>query len=120
MAESSRKKRKRGNVPVEPLTFQEFPPPVLEQMEKRKDQLIVVGLWDFLFKLEIDWPWQADLSEFLESALQSDFRAIRVRNQSVSLSVEAISNVTTLLTEEGQPLTNVELPINAGEWEAVF
>ena len=78
------------------------------------------GLWDFLFKLEIAWPWQADLSEFLESALQSDFRAIRVRNQSVSFSVEAISNVTTLPAEEGQPLTNAELPINAREWEAVF
>lgn len=120
MAESSTKKRKRGSVAVEPLTFQEFSPPVLEQMEKRKDQLKAAGLWDFLFKLEIAWPWQTDLSEFIESAWQSDFREIRVRSQSVSFSIEAIANITALPAEEGQPLTNSELPINAREWETVF
>lgn len=105
---------------MEPLTFQEFSPPVLEQMEKRKDQLKAAGLWDFLFKLEIAWPWQTDLSEFIESAWQSDFREIRVRSQSVSFSIEAIANITALPAEEGQPLTNSELPINAREWETVF
>lgn len=60
-----------------------------------------------------------DLSEFFESALASEFQEIKVQNKSVHFNSEAIARVTTLPEEDGQPLLNVELPINAREWEEV-
>lgn len=120
MAESSKRQRKRGRVSIEPLMFQELPDTIREQIQKREPQLRAAGLWEFLCTLEISWPWQADLSEFFESALASGFREIRVQNQSVNLTSEAIARVTMLSGEDGQPLLNAELPINAREWEIVF
>lgn len=38
----------------------------------------------------------------------------------MSFSIDVIANVTFLPAEEGQPSPNLELPINAREWETVF
>ena len=105
---------------IEPLVFQELPEVVRDQIRKREPQLRAAGLWEFLCRLEIAWPWQAELSEFFESALASEFREIKVQNKNVQFSAEAIARATTLPEESGQPLLNAELPINAPEWEVVF
>lgn len=120
MAESSKRQRKRGRVTIEPLVFQELPEVVRDQIRKREPQLRAAGLWEFLCRLEISWPWQADLSEFFESALASEFREIKVQNESVQFNSGAIAKATTLPEEDGQPLLNAELPISAREWEVVF
>lgn len=120
MAESSRRQRKRGRVAIEPLLFQEFSESVREQIRKKEPQLRAAGLWEFLCRLEISWPWQADLSDFFESAVASEFREIRVQNKEVKFTSEAIARATTLPEGDGRPLLNAELPINTGEWEAVF
>lgn len=105
---------------IEPLVFQELPEVVRDQIRKREPQLRAAGLWEFLCRLEISWPWQADLSEFFESALASEFREIKVQDERVPFTSEAIARATTLPEEDGQQLLNAELPISAGEWEVVF
>lgn len=116
-----KRQRKRGRVSIEPMVFQELPEVIREQIRRKELlQLRVAGLWEFLCTLEISWPWQVDLSEFFESALASEFRELHVQNQSVSFTSEAIAKATTLPEEDGQPLLNAELPIDAREWEVVF
>lgn len=48
MAESSKKGRKRGSVPIEPIVFEQLTESFMEQIKKRESYLRAAGMWDFV------------------------------------------------------------------------
>lgn len=120
MAESSKRGRKRGTLPIEPIAFLEMSKDFKEKIQEKEAQLRTAGLWDFLTDVEIPWPWPADLSEFVLSACASEFRQILVRGQPVRFDTEAIAGVTTLPGTDSVPVAEACRTINAPEWEVVF
>ena len=120
MAESSKKGRKRGSVPIEPIAFEQLSEPFKEQIQERKSHLLAAGLWDFVTDLEIPWPWPADLSEFFLSACASEFQQPVVRKQLIRFDTEAIAQVTTLPGEDSVSVAEACRAINAPEWGVAF
>jgi hypothetical protein len=120
MAEPSKEGRKRGALPVEPLSFSELSEVLKEKIKEKESHLKSAGLWDFVTSLEIPWPWPADLSEFVLSAGASNFQEVRVRNQLIRLETEAISQVTTLPGADSGSMAEACRAIDAPEWGVVF
>lgn len=120
MAESSKKGRKRGSVPIEPIVFEQLTESFMEQIKKRESYLRAAGMWDFVTDLEIPWPWPADLSEFFLSACASEFQHLVVRKQPVRFDTEAITQVTTLPGEDSVSIAEACRAIDAPEWGVVF
>ena len=120
MAGSTKAGRKRGDLPVEPLSFSEISEEFKEKIREREPHLKSAGLWEFVTQLEIPWPWPADLSEFVLSAGASDFREVRVRNQLIRLEAEAIAQVTTLPGIDSGSVAEACRAIDAPEWGVVF
>ena len=120
MAESSKKGRKRGSVPIEPIAFEQLTESFKEQLRERQPYLVAAGLWEFVTELEVPWPWPADLSEFFLSACASEFRQIVVRKQLIRFDTEAIAKVTTLPGEDSVPVAEACRAINAPEWGVAF
>ena len=120
MTGSTKAGRKRGDLPVEPLSFSEMSEEFKEKIREREPHLKSAGLWEFVTQLEIPWPWPADLSEFVLSAGASNFREVRVRNQLIRLEAEAIAQVTTLPGVDSGSVAEACRAIDAPEWGVVF
>ena len=120
MAESSKKGRKRGSVPIEPIAFEQLTESFKEQLRERQPYLVAAGLWEFVTELEIPWPWPADLSEFFLSACASEFQQLVVRKQLIRFDTEAIAQVTTLPGEDSVAVAEACRAINAPEWGVAF
>lgn len=120
MAGPSNEGRKRGALPIEPLSFDSISEEFKEGIREKESHLKSAGLWEFVTQLEIPWPWPADLSEFVLSAGASDFREVRVRDQLIRLETEAIAQVTTLPGNDSGSVAEACRAIDAPEWGVVF
>ena len=120
MAESSRKGRKRGTLPIEPIVFPTLSEEFKEKIREKEAHLRAAGLWNFLTNLEVPWSWPADLSEFVLSAHATDFRRCSARKQTVRFDAEAIAQVTTLPGEDSVAVAESCRAIDAPEWSVAF
>lgn len=120
MAESSKTGRKRGELPIEPISFLAISEHFKERISEKEPQLRAAGLWEFITELEIPWLWPADLAEFVISAETTKFRDIRVQGHQVRFDVEAISLVTTLPDTDNVAVTEACRAIDAPEWGVAF
>ena len=120
MAESSKKGRKRGALPIEPIVFPTLSEEFKERIREKEAHLRAAGLWNFLTNLEIPWPWPADLSEFVLSAHATEFQQCSARRQLVRFDTEAIAQVTTLPGEDSVSVAESCRAIDAPEWGVAF
>lgn len=120
MAKLSKGRRKRGDIPIEPITFLELTESFKEKVKERESCLRAAGLWEFVSNMEIPWPWAVNISEFVITTCVSNFQHIVVRGQPVKFDVEAIVRVTTLPRLDNTPVAEATRAIDAHEWVVAF
>ena len=120
MTGRERKSGIRDRLVIEPTPFGKLSEEFQQKLRAREVVLRSSGLWSFLWELELPWPRQADIVEFVESGLTSSFSEIAVQDQLIPFTTEAIAEITTLPGEGAQSTNFAEVPLNAPQWHSIF
>lgn len=120
MAGRTTESRVRERLVIEPIMLSEISEEFQQQLKRHEVSLRSSGLWSFLWELELPWPRQGDLVQFVESALSSKFGEVVVQDKPIPFTTEIVAEITTLPGEGAQSPSFAEVPLNAPQWHSIF